>query len=121
MANGYVQSPGDVVKEGDEVKAAVIKVNRKKRRIDLSIKALEAPPEPVAAAQVQEDEPQEYVPNAMEIAFRRAYDTAGEEFPEQRREKSGDRRRFDKKSTRRDRQREMDDIFERTLRGDSRK
>jgi len=115
MANGYVQSPGDVVKEGDEVKAAVIKVNRKKRRIDLSIKALEAPPEPVVTVATPE-EPQEYVPNAMEIAFRRAYDTAGEEFPEQRREKSGERRRPDKKTAKRgDRQREMDEIYDRTL------
>ena len=114
MANGYVASPSDVVKEGDEVKAAVLKINKKKRRIDLSIKALEAPPEPVA---VVEDEPQEYVPNAMEIAFRRAYGDAGEEFPEQRREKSGDQRRRgnDKRSNKRDRQREMDEIYERTL------
>ena len=41
LASGYVNSPSDVVKVGDEVKAQVIKVNRKKRRIDLSLKALE--------------------------------------------------------------------------------
>ncbi|MDX2160159.1 MAG: S1 RNA-binding domain-containing protein [bacterium] len=117
MANGYVASPGDVLKEGEEVRAAVIKVNKQKRRIDLSIKAMEAPPEPV---KIEATEPEEYVPNAMEIAFRRAYEAQGEDMPER-----DDRRRNDRdrrggggrKQDKRNRQREMDDIFERTLRG----
>ena len=116
MANGYVASPSDVLKEGDEVKAAVIKVNRKKRRIDLSIKALEAPPEPV---KVEASAPEEHVPNAMEYAFRRAYESQGEEFPE-RDDRRGRERRRDKKPDKRGRQREMDDIFERTLRNQHR-
>jgi predicted RNA-binding protein with RPS1 domain len=45
MAHGYVRTPGDVVKEGDELEAQVIDVNRKKKQIKLSLKALE--PEPV--------------------------------------------------------------------------
>lgn len=45
MAHGYVRQPSDVVKEGDEVEAQVIDVNRKKKQIKLSIKALQ--PEPV--------------------------------------------------------------------------
>lgn len=45
MAHGYVRQPADVVKEGDEVEAQVIDVNRKKKQIKLSIKALQ--PEPV--------------------------------------------------------------------------
>src|SRR5574338_633391 len=45
MAHGYVRQPTDVVKEGDEVEAQVIDVNRKKKQIKLSIKALQ--PEPV--------------------------------------------------------------------------
>jgi small subunit ribosomal protein S1 len=45
MAHGYVRTPTDVVKEGDEVEAEVIDVNRKKKQIKLSIKALQ--PEPV--------------------------------------------------------------------------
>lgn len=120
MANGYVASPSDVVKEGDEVTASVIKVNRKKRRIDLSIKALEAPPEPVKAQ--APDEPEEYVPNAMELAFRKAYKASGEDFPEPEFEErrwggKDDRKRRDKKSDKRNRQREYDDIYDRTLRG----
>ncbi len=45
MAHGYVRQPADVVKEEDEIEAQVIDVNRKKRQIKLSIKALL--PEPV--------------------------------------------------------------------------
>ncbi len=109
MASGYVNSPSDVLKEGDEVRAAVIKVNRKKRRIDLSIKKLEEPVEVVSVA--QEPAADEYVPNAMELAFRRAYAAQGEEFPEvERRDRKRDKR------DKRDRRRDMDDIFERTLR-----
>lgn len=50
MAHGYVRQPSDVVKEGDELEAKVIDVNRKKKQIKLSIKALQ--PEPV-----KEEEP----------------------------------------------------------------
>jgi predicted RNA-binding protein with RPS1 domain len=50
MAHGYVRQPSDVVKEEDEIEAQVIDVNRKKRQIKLSIKALL--PEPV-----KEEEP----------------------------------------------------------------
>lgn len=108
MASGYVNSPSDVLKEGDEVTAAVIKVNRKKRRIDLSIKKLEEPAE--VEEVVEESVPEEHMPNAMEAAFRKAYEAQGEEFPDRR----NDRRR-DRKGGK-NRHREMDDIFERTLR-----
>ncbi|NMB87779.1 MAG: S1 RNA-binding domain-containing protein [Chloroflexi bacterium] len=47
MAHGYVRSPSDVVKEGDEVEAQVLEVNRRKKQIKLSIKALQPEPEPV--------------------------------------------------------------------------
>jgi len=41
LTHGYVKTPGDVVKEGDEVEAKVLDVNRKKKQIRLSIKAIE--------------------------------------------------------------------------------
>ena len=47
MAHGYVKQPGDVVKEGDEVEARVIEINRRKKQIKLSMKALLPEPEPV--------------------------------------------------------------------------
>jgi predicted RNA-binding protein with RPS1 domain len=50
MAHGYVRTPGDVVKEGDEIEAEVLDVNRRKKQIKLSMKALQ--PEPV-----KEEEP----------------------------------------------------------------
>jgi ribosomal protein S1 len=45
MAHGYVRQPSDVVKEEDEIEAMILEVNRKKKQIKLSIKALQ--PEPV--------------------------------------------------------------------------
>lgn len=53
LAHGYVRTPSDVVKEGDELEAKVIDVNKKKKQIKLSVKALlpepvqEEAPEPV--------------------------------------------------------------------------
>src|SRR5512140_229251 len=41
LARGYVKAAGDVVKEGDEVEAKIINVDRKKRQIRLSMKALQ--------------------------------------------------------------------------------
>ncbi len=45
MAHGYVKSPGDVVKEGDEVDVMVLEVDRKKKQIRLSMKATQPEPE----------------------------------------------------------------------------
>jgi ribosomal protein S1 len=41
LTHGYVKTPNEVVKEGDEIEAKVLDVNRKKKQIKLSIKALE--------------------------------------------------------------------------------
>ena len=41
LAHGYVKTAGDVVKAGDEVEAKVLEVDRRKRQIRLSIKALQ--------------------------------------------------------------------------------
>jgi len=41
LARGYVKAASDVVKEGDEVEAKIINVDRKKRQIRLSMKALQ--------------------------------------------------------------------------------
>jgi small subunit ribosomal protein S1 len=45
MAHGYVKTPQEVVKEGDEIDVMVLDVDRKKKQIRLSIKATVAPPE----------------------------------------------------------------------------
>ena len=110
LASGYVNSPSDVVKVGDEVKAQIIKVNRKKRRIDLSLKALEEPVEIPQEVQAED----EYQPTAMELALRRAMEANGQTYtpaPKQSRSKR------ERRGNKRDRQRDqMEDIFERTLR-----
>src|SRR5574339_172705 len=41
LTHGYVKTPGEIVKEGDEIEAKVLDVNRKKKQFKLSIKALE--------------------------------------------------------------------------------
>ncbi len=117
LASGYVNSPEDVVKVGDEITAQIISVNRKKRRIDLSIKQLEEPksaPEPTA------EEEDVYVPTAMELALRKAMNDTDMPFPEptttERRGKNNKRERREK----RERQHDLEDIYERTLRGSRR-
>ncbi len=45
MAHGYVKTPGDVVKEGDEVDVMVLDIDRKKKQIRLSMKATQPVPE----------------------------------------------------------------------------
>jgi predicted RNA-binding protein with RPS1 domain len=53
LTRGYVKTPGEVVKEGDEVEAKVLDVDRRKRQIRLSMKALI--PEPVEEEKPQRD------------------------------------------------------------------
>jgi len=45
LAHGYVRTPSEIVSEGEEVEAQVLDVNRRKKQIKLSLKALQ--PEPV--------------------------------------------------------------------------
>ena len=65
MMSGYVENPGDVVKPGQMIEAKVISVDRKKRRIDLSMKALED-------FTPEETEAEETPLTAMELALRQA-------------------------------------------------
>jgi predicted RNA-binding protein with RPS1 domain len=54
LTRGYVKTPNEVVKEGDEVEAKVLDVDRRKRQIRLSMKALL--PEPVEEEKPQREE-----------------------------------------------------------------
>jgi len=45
IAHGFIKTPGDVLKEGEEVEAMVLDVNRRKKQIKLSLKALQPEPE----------------------------------------------------------------------------
>ncbi len=90
MTYDYIKDPSEVVKEGDEVEVKVLAVNRQKRQIKLSMKALEEPPvkevkETKTArpaeqhAQAESAEPKEEpVPTAMESALREAMERSKE-------------------------------------------
>lgn len=49
MAHGFVRSPADVVKEGDTIEAQVLEVDRRKKQIKLSMKALLPEPQVIMA------------------------------------------------------------------------
>lgn len=110
LADGYVKSPSDVVQMGQEVTAQIIKLDRKKKRIDLSVKALSQQEEKQAAKFAREEQQDEYVPTAMELALRSAM-KSDDEF----KRSSSKRDRRDDRRERRERDRE--DFFERTIRG----
>ena len=135
LSHNYVKSPSEVVNVGDEVQVKVLGFNRRKRRIDLSMKALVEKPEmaPMQPSQprqnsgggkrrqsrerfepevyeIVEDETEE-VPTAMEIAMRRALgnDAISAVKTEQRGGRKG------KKAVREDQRRVQDDLLKRTL------
>lgn len=73
MSNEYVKTPGDVVKVGDEIEVKVLDVDKRKKQIKLSMKALLAPPEEEEKVEIEENqEPEKPVPTAMEVALRKA-------------------------------------------------
>ncbi len=135
LSHNYVKHPSEVVNVGDEVQVKVLGFNRRKRRIDLSMKALTEKPEmePMQPSQPRQGggggkrrqsreryEPEDYeiiedeteeVPTAMEIAMRRALgnDTISAVKTEQR---TG---RKSKKAIREDQRRMQEDLLKRTL------
>ncbi|PWB69155.1 MAG: hypothetical protein C3F07_20245 [Anaerolineales bacterium] len=94
LTHGYVKTPGEVVKEGDEVEAKVLDVNRRKKQIKLSLKALEPEIEEFKPAKkeskkggkrgskkeamdtVQQEEPREPELTAFQIAWQEALNRA---------------------------------------------
>ena len=72
LTEGYIGSPDEVVSIGDKVKVRVLKVDRKARKVDLSMKEfvkVARSPEPEQEA--KEDEPP---PTLMALAFQAAID-----------------------------------------------
>jgi len=105
FSDNYVSSASDVAKVGDVVQARIIKVDRKGRKIDLSLKAAEEP-----IQMPQEDEADTTIPTAMELALREAMDS---------KESSRDRREKRERDKRDKQRREQDEIIARTLRNHS--
>jgi transcriptional accessory protein Tex/SPT6 len=112
LSHDYVRQPGEVVNVGDEVQVQVLGFSRRKRRIDLSMKALQEKPEAEAAyseattADIEtfEEEQEEDMPTAMAIAWRRAVG------------KQDKRQGKSSKRNRRSRREEQEEIYSRTLR-----
>jgi small subunit ribosomal protein S1 len=64
MASGYVRHPSELVQMGEEIEVRIIKLDRQKRRIDLSMIGI--------ADEIEEDPEEEPAKTAMEIALERA-------------------------------------------------
>ena len=76
MAHGYVRTPTDIVQKGDEVTVKVLKVNRRKKQIKLSMKALEEAPQETFVIEEDEDEKKVVTPTAFEAALQKAMDAS---------------------------------------------
>ncbi|HSG14861.1 MAG TPA: S1 RNA-binding domain-containing protein [Anaerolineae bacterium] len=105
----YVKHPSEAVKVGEEIQVRVLGFNKRKRRIDLSRKALlESADAELPEVDDIEAEEEVALPTAMEIALRRAMGN-GDEAPVPAKKKSAPRSGSQQK---RDVQ---DDILSRTL------
>jgi small subunit ribosomal protein S1 len=78
MAHGYVRTPTDIVQKGQEVSVKVLKVDRRKKQIKLSMKALEEAPVNEYVIEQEENEKKIVTPTAFEAAMRKAMDTNGD-------------------------------------------
>lgn len=115
MGRGYVEKPEDVVKVGDEIQVQIVGIDRKRGRIDLSMKELLPEMEPAAVAQaVQTAMSTETVYVPTEEEFVSPFELA---FREANSKDRGDRRRERQKKTRRweFEEDEDEDIVRRTL------
>ena len=110
LSHSYVRTPNEVIREGDEIEAQVLEVNRRKKQIKLSIKALQQLPDETAqsTASVEKEEEQPPEPNltAMEIAMRQAMEKS--ESEEANAAKQKNRKKKDADS-------EQNEILSRTL------
>jgi small subunit ribosomal protein S1 len=94
LSHEFVKQPSEVVSPGDEVQVKVLGFSKRKRRIDLSMKALLAAPSGSAAAPSQpepagtyvpdEYEEEEDLPTAMAVALQQAMSDAGMKYDRRR-------------------------------------
>jgi len=112
LSHSYIRTPSEVVREGDEVEAKVLEVNRRKKQIKLSIKALQELPENLQTHQrggkkKRKEEPKEPELTAMESAMRQAMEKAEGE------EKNGSSQKRSRKN--KESSPEQEEILSRTL------
>jgi ribosomal protein S1 len=113
VSHDYIKHPEEALAVDDKVRVQVLKVDRKKRQVDLSIKALLPPPEPevveeVAVKEVLKEPEEEFADDEPRLTAMAVAYTAlqGKE------DDTGEDKKPDKKKSR---QSEMDDIISRTL------
>jgi ribosomal protein S1 len=120
ISHDYIKNPSEVLKEGDEVDAIILEVDRRKKQIRLSIKATQAKPEEIPAQatkpeprkgrskksrkqenSVEEPEPKEPEITAFQIAFQEAQERIN--------------KRTKTRKTKTNTNQEQEEIFNRTL------
>ncbi len=86
LAHGNIRTPEDAVRLGEEVEVKVLSVNRRRKQIKLSMKALlENPVEYARKIQQsgpEKTEPDKPVPTAMEMALRQAMERSKDDEDE---------------------------------------
>ena len=127
MTHEFIRTPGDVVKEGDEVEVKVLDVIKQKKQIKLSMKALQEKPEETVKTTIEKIDKREQhsreqekvsetkeevkeapVPTAMEMALREAMGRKGADDVNVLAEKKKKRKSSETKD-------ELETIYERTL------
>ena len=72
LTEGYIGSPDEVTSIGDKVKVRVLKVDRKARKVDLSMKEFIQLPESPQPEPIEEESVDEATPTVMALAFQAA-------------------------------------------------
>jgi ribosomal protein S1 len=111
LSHDFIKHPSEAVKQGDEIQVLILDYNKRKRRIDLSRKALLetlVEENEVEVVEIDEDEEEE-MPTAMEIALRQAMvETSDDEAAVKAGTSSGGKSASKKRE-------QQDDILSRTL------
>jgi len=79
MSTGYVRHPSELVRIGEEVEVRILKLDRRKRRIDLTMMGIEP--------EIEDEPEEEHAETAMEIALQHARTRPRQQKPERRYEK----------------------------------
>jgi small subunit ribosomal protein S1 len=93
MGHGYVKHPSDVVQEGQEIQVEVLKINRRRGQIDLSMKNLLPKPEPeepeddLVEDYVEIEDEEEELLSPFELAMLKAQEKKGKRKEKKRKKK----------------------------------
>ena len=123
LSHDYIRHPSEALSVDDEVQVQVLGFSKKKRRINLSLKALQEKPEAaleeLSAAELEYDKADfaEEMPSAMEMAFRSAMNGGGDGVPMRGKPRKGRGQQMDtgRKGRNKNNRRLQDEIIMRTL------